>query len=43
MEVKRLSLSGINYSVVDYNNACNLIIINGINFNSYGVSALAVH
>ena len=39
----KCQLFGVNYSIVDYELASDIIIKNAIEKNSFGVSALATH
>ncbi|MCU0289600.1 MAG: WecB/TagA/CpsF family glycosyltransferase [Acidobacteria bacterium] len=43
MQFEKKNLFGIDYAIVDYHSASDIIIENAANHNSFGVSALAVH
>jgi N-acetylglucosaminyldiphosphoundecaprenol N-acetyl-beta-D-mannosaminyltransferase len=43
MEFEKRDLFGINYAVVDYESASDIIIAHAVQHRSFGVSALAVH
>lgn len=42
-KVKMIQLFKVNYAITNYNDASEIIIQNALAFNSFGVSALAVH
>ena len=41
--IVKYQLFGVDYSIVDYNLASDIIINNAVKNNSFGVSALATH